>query len=104
MTLLLCDINNISFYFIRPFGILLLKGININCDTIKLIFLETSNKKIKKENVKHLFEQHTSDYCNIQEQMLKLKQEKLAIGKEVLEFKKKLTKNIPNFCCHWLRR
>ncbi|XP_018300776.1 uncharacterized protein [Mycetomoellerius zeteki] len=49
---------------------------------------DTSNKKIK-QNVKHLFEQHTPDYCNLQERMLQLKQEKLAILKERLELKKK---------------
>lgn len=44
---------------------------------------------IKKQNVKHLFEQHTSDYCNIQERMLKLIEERLTVAKEVLEFMKK---------------
>ncbi|XP_018367749.1 PREDICTED: myb/SANT-like DNA-binding domain-containing protein 4 [Trachymyrmex cornetzi] len=45
---------------------------------------DTSNKKIKKQNV-----EHTTDYCNLQEQILQLKQEKLAILKERLQLKKK---------------
>lgn len=44
---------------------------------------------MKKQDIKHLFEQHNSDYSNIQQQMLKLKEEKMALAKEKFEFKKK---------------
>ncbi|XP_036144231.1 uncharacterized protein LOC118644147 [Monomorium pharaonis] len=56
----------------------------------------TSNKKIK-QDVKHLLKQYTCDNFNNNEQMLQIKQEKLAIAKEDLEFKKKHTKRIPNY-------
>ncbi|XP_071581866.1 uncharacterized protein [Temnothorax nylanderi] len=58
---------------------------------------DTGNKKFKKQDVKHLLEQHTSDYSHIQERLLQLKEEKMAITKEDLKFKKKLTRNILNF-------
>lgn len=70
------------------FYLIFLLLIETNHNIIELISLDTSNKKIK-QNVKHLFEQHTPDYCNLQERMLQLKQEKLAILKERLELKKK---------------
>jgi len=65
-----------------------LKENNINHNIIELIFSDIGNK-IKKVAVKHLFEQHTSNYSNIQEQMLQLKKEKLDLTKEKFEFKKK---------------
>ncbi|CAL1677382.1 unnamed protein product [Lasius platythorax] len=48
---------------------------------------DTGNKKTK-QNVKQLFEQHTADYCSIQERTLQLKEEKLTVVKEELELKK----------------
>lgn len=50
---------------------------------------DIGNKKLKKTNVKHLFHQHTVDYNDIQEKILEIKKEKLALQKEDLEFKKK---------------
>jgi len=52
------------------------------------VFSAGSTKKIKKANVKELFEQHTSDYSSIQERMLKVENEKLLVAKEELHFKK----------------
>ncbi|XP_071580557.1 uncharacterized protein [Temnothorax nylanderi] len=48
---------------------------------------DTGNKKTK-QNVKQLFEQHTADYCSIQNRTLQLKEEKLTVAKEELELKK----------------
>lgn len=42
-----------------------------------------------KQKVKHMLQQYTSDYSNINEQILQLKKEKLALAKEDLEFRKK---------------
>lgn len=75
--------------FIPSFDILFLKENDINHNIIELIFLDIGNNKIKKMAVKHLFEQHTSNYSNIQEQILQLKKEKLDLTKEKFEFKKK---------------
>lgn len=63
-----------------------MKENDINHNIIELIFLDISNK-IKKGAVKYLFEQHTSNYLNIQEQMLQLKKEKLDLMKEKFEWK-----------------
>lgn len=78
------------FLLIYLFDILLLlKETDFNHDIIEILFSDTSNKKIKKQDVKRLFEQHTSDYSNIQDRMLQLNEEKMALAKEKFEFKKK---------------
>lgn len=41
-----------------------------------------------------MLEQHASDYSNINDKILQLKQEKIAIAREELEFKKKAHQEI----------
>ncbi|CAL1671643.1 unnamed protein product [Lasius platythorax] len=49
---------------------------------------------MKKQDIKHLLEQHNSDYSNIQQQMFKLKKEDMVLAKKNLNLKKAHQENI----------